>query len=257
MIFSNTSNVTLVITSCNRFDLLKQTLESFSKNNTYPLKEIIIIEDSGNSEIKTIIPNDWLSNTRLIINEKNLGQIKSIDLAYKEVLTEYIFHCEDDWIFYRKGFVEDSMAILDSNQSILTVWLRDIEKDLKKHYPFHFVFGQTKIGNINFYYLGSNSPEWKGFTFNPTLKRKSDYEKLNQYERPGMKSANVESFLSNFYDALGMSTVILENSAVEHIGWDNHVSTLEEKKKKKKKYKHLLLGFCLGIVLCTVMFNIF
>ena len=81
MIFSSKSNVTLVITSCNRFDLLKKTLESFSKNNTYPIKEIIIIEDSGNPKIRNIIPNQWLDNTKLIINEKNLGQIKSIDLA--------------------------------------------------------------------------------------------------------------------------------------------------------------------------------
>lgn len=70
MIFSSKSNVTLVITSCNRFDLLKKTLESFSKNNTYPIKEIIIIEDSGNPKIRNIIPNQWLDNTKLIINEK-------------------------------------------------------------------------------------------------------------------------------------------------------------------------------------------
>ena len=181
MIFSSKSNVTLVITSCNRFDLLKKTLESFSKNNTYPIKEIIIIEDSGNPKIRNIIPNQWLDNTKLIINEKNLGQIKSIDLAYQEVKTDYIFHCEDDWLFYRNGFIEDSMKILESDKSILTVWLRDIEKDIEKNYPFHYVFDEKTIDKISFYQLGSENPDWRGFTFNPTLKRKSDYKKLIKY----------------------------------------------------------------------------
>ena len=38
--------VSLVITSCGRFDLLEETLDSFFKYNTYPIKKIIITEDS-------------------------------------------------------------------------------------------------------------------------------------------------------------------------------------------------------------------
>ena len=38
--------VTLVITSAGRFDLLKETLDSFFEYNTYPIKKIIITEDS-------------------------------------------------------------------------------------------------------------------------------------------------------------------------------------------------------------------
>ena len=44
--------VTLFITSCGRPQLLKKTLVSFVRNNTYPIKEVIICEDSG---IKGII----------------------------------------------------------------------------------------------------------------------------------------------------------------------------------------------------------
>jgi len=42
--------VSLVITSCDRFDLFEKTLESFFKYNTYELNQIIIIEDSGKEE---------------------------------------------------------------------------------------------------------------------------------------------------------------------------------------------------------------
>jgi len=40
------NDVSLVITSCGRFDLLERTLDSFFKYNTYPIKEVIITEDS-------------------------------------------------------------------------------------------------------------------------------------------------------------------------------------------------------------------
>ena len=43
----NNDEVTMVITSCNRAELLEKTLESFVKYNTYPIKETFIIDDSG------------------------------------------------------------------------------------------------------------------------------------------------------------------------------------------------------------------
>jgi hypothetical protein len=34
----------------------------------------------------------------VIVNKKRMGQLFSIDKAYSVVDTEYIFHCEDDWV---------------------------------------------------------------------------------------------------------------------------------------------------------------
>ena len=49
--------VTLFITSCGRPELLKKTLLSFVKYNTYPIEEVILCEDSG---IKCIV--DFVKN---------------------------------------------------------------------------------------------------------------------------------------------------------------------------------------------------
>ncbi|MEG0404577.1 MAG: glycosyltransferase, partial [Anaerorhabdus sp.] len=168
VIFSSKSNVTLVITSCNRFDLLKKTLESFSKNNTYPIKEIIIIEDSGNPKIRNIIPNQWLDNTKLIINEKNLGQIKSIDLAYQEVKTDYIFHCEDDWLFDQPIQIEEYINILKNDSSATSIVLRKLSD---------FSFTEEEFNKIQFIQnsdittakLTKLHDQWHGFTFNPHI----------------------------------------------------------------------------------------
>ena len=41
-------SVTVVITSCNRVDLLERTIDSFIKYNTYPIDRYILIDDSAN-----------------------------------------------------------------------------------------------------------------------------------------------------------------------------------------------------------------
>jgi hypothetical protein len=129
---TNGMQVTCVLTSCGRFDLLERTLHSFFEFNTFPIKKFIIIEDSGYINSATIIkemidqlkiykPPEFL----VIENKHNIGQVKSIDWAYFHVETEYIFHMEDDWEFYAPGFIEESALIMQSNPWIITVSRKD------------------------------------------------------------------------------------------------------------------------------------
>ena len=120
--------VSLVITSCGRFDLLEKTLDSFFEENTYPIKKVIITEDSteGN-KLKKLVSKYKNQNFDLIINETRLGQLKCIDKAYKKVDTEYVFHCEDDWLFLKEGFIEKSLEVIEDNPKIAIVGLRPRE----------------------------------------------------------------------------------------------------------------------------------
>jgi hypothetical protein len=43
--------VTFILTSCGRVDLLKTTIETFEKFNTYPIKRGIITKDSCDEDI--------------------------------------------------------------------------------------------------------------------------------------------------------------------------------------------------------------
>ena len=43
--------LSIVITSCGRPDLLEKTIDSFLLHNTYPIKKWIITEDSGIKDI--------------------------------------------------------------------------------------------------------------------------------------------------------------------------------------------------------------
>ena len=44
--------VTVVLTSCGRLDLLTRTIESFNKFNTYPITKFLLIDDSGDKKFK-------------------------------------------------------------------------------------------------------------------------------------------------------------------------------------------------------------
>lgn len=217
--------VTFVLTSCNRPKLLEITLQSFFKYNTYPLTKVIIIDDSG---IKNCIDNclKYIPEnieSKIIYNEKNLGHAKSIDIAYSFVDTEYIFHCEDDWEFYDSGFIEKSLEILEKDEKIITVMIRPYEnlKILRRGPSINSV--TSKIFD-NLYRLVIKSKKgWTGFTFNPGLRRKKDYDKIKPYSDISVKGCIVEYKLQFIYDNLGYkAAVTLSNKGyIRHIGFEN------------------------------------
>jgi hypothetical protein len=176
--------ITLVVTSCGRYDLLAQTLESFYKFNTYPIKEVIVTED-------------W--------NQES--QVKSLDRAYARVKTPYIFACEDDWQFYKSGFIEESLEILEKYPKILQVWLRE-HNDTNGH-PI------VKLPQFDCETMKINWGFWSGFSWNPGLRRLSDYQAIgSSYSKFGQ-----EHLVSKAYADMGYHAAITPFGYVRHIGW--------------------------------------
>jgi len=221
--------ITMVLTSCNRPNELQITLESFFKFNTYQIKKIIIIDDSGKlgciDECLYLIPSNVEKN--IIYNKENIGQISSIDKAYSLVDTEYIFHCEDDWEFYDYGFIEKSMEILSTNEKIYTIWLREYQnfKVVQNGQPVNpnIVNNTHRILSV----FKERTNTWSGFTFNPGLRRLKDCKLLMPYSQyVGSNECNcggVEQALSNLYYKKGFVSAITlnEKGFIRHIGWDN------------------------------------
>lgn len=215
--------ITVVMTSCGRLDLLKRTMDSFLKFNTYPISEFIIVEDSCKldviNEIKRLYPF-----VNLIVNEKNIGQVASIDKGYSFVKTPYIFHLEDDWEFYRDHFIEKSLAILEYDKKIMQVWLRELY-DTNTH-PVESEICYLK--DIIYRYLQTNAlgGNWHGFTWNPGLRRLSDYKLVAPFSairEDGDFNALTECHVGQKFFELGFRAVILEQGYVKHIGYGKQV----------------------------------
>lgn len=210
--------VTCILTSCGRFDLLGITLESFFKFNTYDITEFFIYEDSGlpvPDDLKTDFPFiKWIEPGR------RTGQIVSLDTLWQSVKTPYAFTMEDDWETYRSGFIEASMEILESDPKIMQVWLR--EKEDTNQHPI--IYSPGKPYGI----MASNNGLWAGTCFNPSLKRKCDYDQIKSYGKWTQFNRNqpwkAEAAISQLYNKLGFKAAILLQGYIKHIGWDRHVS---------------------------------
>jgi hypothetical protein len=247
--FSQESNITLVVTSCGRLDLLKHTLESFDRFNTAPVREVFITEDAGDEGVRAVIPAHWKDHCTFFVNRPKLGQLASIDLAYEQVKTPYIFHCEDDWEFYRPGFVEDSRTILELRPQILQVWLRNYVYDLHVHSPYIRLGAREVVGGVPCYPLISDKPEWQSFSLNPGLRRLKEYRLCAPFAGYGGEKA-----LSQRYAELNLTAVTLEGDAVLHTGFGIHVETPAERQRKARRSRReqiklalvLLLGVCIG-----------
>jgi hypothetical protein len=209
--------VTFVLTSCNRFDLLADTLDSFLHYNTYPIAEYVLIEDSGNRGVDDVLRR-FRVPFRLIVNDPPIGQIASIDKAYAGIDTPYIFHCEDDWVFFRGGFIEDSMVLLDAIPEIVVVSGR--HRGQKADFDRRFFSSRQRDYKGIGYRLNEPTPDqtWGGYTFNPGLRRLSDYRKLGSFAAIGH-----EAEISRWFLARGMNVAHLENAACETIGDNRHV----------------------------------
>ncbi|MCV6631193.1 MAG: glycosyltransferase [Flavobacteriaceae bacterium] len=222
------NQVSFVMTSCNRFDLMEITISSFLKHNTFPIEQYIFIEDTNKKESLQKVINKFpeLNGKYLLLyNEPKLGQIKSIDKAYSYVNTPYIFHCEEDWEFYRSGFIEDSLQLLEEESQVISIWIRNLN-DTNKH-PVLPTRYSTKSG-VNYYKLETNYLNtWHGFTFNPGLRRLKDYKLLGCYKNVGHEQEiNVAYNQKKFFGA------ILEKDAVRHIGWHRRVLDTDKKRNK-------------------------
>ncbi|SCA55820.1 conserved hypothetical protein [Candidatus Terasakiella magnetica] len=232
--------VTFVLTSCGRVDLLQKTIESFEKQNTYPIKRAIITEDSCDPEVYQQVQDLFGDRFEIWANKEKKGQIKSIVDAYASIDTPYIFHCEDDWEFTRPNFIEESMAILESNPKILQPFLESIEDANIATESVELFKAEDKVELESTSYLTfsvAEGWEWGFFSFKPGLRRKSDYDLINGYAR-----FTNELDIGCVYKEQEFYCVVLDPPAMINTGHERHVADptrIWPKRRKAGKEKGL------------------
>ncbi|MFK3776736.1 glycosyltransferase family 2 protein [Agrobacterium sp. NPDC089420] len=204
------SDLTVVLTSCRRPDLLVETLGSFFATNDYPLHEFIIIEDSDDASVLGVPSLYPEQPIRIILNGRNLGQHRSIDVAYSQVQTPFILHLEDDWVFPVAGMVGRGVEILRRDAGIFLVQLRtdaDLPATIRRRSRMELGTGYWRIPP-------TAHRVWHSFTFNPTVKRLADYRKLPH----GYAGFPTEAAISLHYKENGDIMAWLEGTGVRHSG---------------------------------------
>ena len=204
-------NVTFVLTSCSRPDLLEATIESIGWDLLEKIPHKIIVEDSGNDQMfkyfyqDNPIPYDF----DILFHRENKGLVRSIDEAYRLVKTPYVFHCEDDWLFEGEGYIEKAISVLETVESLAQVCFR---KDCP--HPLNSTVGVTEDGVEYQIKLPNWRNEWYGFTFNPSVVRMDAYRKVGEY------FGHLEQEVSRrYYDKGYLSASLVgEDQVVSHSG---------------------------------------
>jgi hypothetical protein len=204
----------VVLTSCGRFELLRRTLASLLPALDAPFAQFIIVEDSGDARVREAVAGFGV-DFDILVNETKQGQIGSIDRAYSHVKAPLIFHCEDDWEFFRAGWLEPSARLLQLYPDVSMVGLRP-RADLN---PLMRDVPSREAEGIAFYvYDPRRHPEYFSYSFNPGLRRAADYRRLGPFAPIGH-----EPDISYAFKRAGFRMAALEQPAVRHIGWDHHV----------------------------------
>ena len=224
-------NITMIITSCDRKDLLERTINSFEEYSPNTISEIIIAEDGAgdNSFVKDLIKT--IPKITLINQTTRVGQLENIYQAYEAVSTPYVFHCEEDWLFTSPNFVNDSLNILENFKNCGMVHLRS-HNELARQIGEEFVNPTTyEIVSIKYWKIHEYL-KW-GYSYNPGLRRLEDYQNYDYYKNvlrpsygvmrdyPGWE---VEIHNTANYKHHDMWFACLgPEGSVTHIGGDRHV----------------------------------
>lgn len=173
--------VTICLTSCSRWDLLEKTIKSLVQFWDGPKPEKLLIYEDQDLTVQHFstlygFVNEWLyfSGWFFEIYHGKKGQIGAIDFLYSKVQTPYIAHWEDDWTTTKSGFIQKSLSILEEKPNIMQVWIR--EPNDRNGHPASGQVLQTSDGikyqMMKYGYRG----QFHGFSFNPGLRRLSDYK---------------------------------------------------------------------------------
>jgi hypothetical protein len=207
--------VTLFLTACGRPDLLEQTLKSFLMFNTYPIKEGIIMEDSGQQGINDFVHQLLPFPCQILYNSERLGQMRSIEQGLKLLSTPYVFHCEEDWEFYDSGFIEKSFEIIEKDSKVTSVWLRS-HHEILNYYGIPLI--KSELGD--YFYTGKNGLGSGSFSFNPGLRKLSIALQFTPYTKE-----DDEGTLCLKFREIGMTSAMINHpfGYVKHIGWGRHI----------------------------------
>lgn len=218
----------MCVTSCGRHDLLRQTLESFYLIVDQEPQELIIYEDGPTPKPEFLNGDIWRSrNVKWIQGGARMGQCFACARLIQEAKHDYVFWCEDDWLFQKEIYpiMRESKAILDEHDDMIQVSLRGpsgwhplISGHCRKHGIQHLQIAEP-------YWRG----EWGGWSWNPGLRRRSTLVKIlpQVMASVGVKGLKHEGELSKTLLDQGYRIADLGRAIVTHIG-GNRSRSIEE-----------------------------
>ena len=206
--------IAFTITTFNRLSLFIRTIDTFM--NTCLDKDLIsdwIIGDDGSSDydlsqIQSLYP--------FFTIHKNLkkGQASNLNNIFSKVKTEWLFHCEDDWLFLKKdSYIRKLFDVAFEDRGIKNITLKNYSSMDRR---------VTRTG-IKYSVDYHTSPrDWYGFTLNPGLQHRPTLLSLGMFDEDAeINNRKWDRKTSKAYEDAGYRRANLLEGYIQHIGQDS------------------------------------
>lgn len=177
-------------------------------------QELLIYEDSDTPRPEWLSGDLWRSrNVKWIQGGARMGQCFACAQLIREAKHDFVFWCEDDWLFQRQisPFMRESKDILAKHPEVVQVSLRGLSgwHPLVKLEKFPFLIAEP-------FWRG----EWGGWSWNPGLRRRETLAKIlpTVLSHVGVKGLRHEGELSKRLLDEGYRIADLGRPVVTHIG---------------------------------------
>ena len=226
------SDITAFVLSCNRLDLLDQTVQSFLQTRDV-ITRVVILDDSGVEGVFETLVERYGHLADVVCFPENRGLWWAKDFMVSFCFTKYIFYVEDDWLFLQTGYLEKSRAILEEHRTIGSIDLswRTFEEEGFDAYDPELIDGaffykkpwQITPGHLHWFC-------WQG---SPNLKRREDLLLLGRVEQ-----YYTEWNIDRKFFALGLRGIYLKDRYVMHLG--DHQSIMVNKRPNEQNTPEIL-----------------
>jgi len=233
----NLPRITVTITSCKRFDLFTQTVNSFVNccKDIHLVDEWLCVDDNSSKADRSDMQSMYPFITFYIKTPKEKGHPQSMNIIRNKVKTPYIFHMEDDWKFIeRRNFLSDCLEVLGDNPKIAQCLINKNyaepagDHEIKggmfnathsglRYYIHEFCHTQKKKNEF-FKKHGKHTKHcsyWPHFSFRPSLIRTKIFEELGEFNE---SVSHFEMNYSSRYVNKGYISAFLEAIYCLHIG---------------------------------------
>lgn len=218
--------ILLSFTTCKRFDLFEQTLNSIL-NHWLDIKMVdywFCVDDNSSQIERKKMQSKYKWINYYMKNENEKGHRQSMNIIWNklnELKPKYWIHLEDDFLFHRKmNYITDAIDILNKgreNNIKQVVFNRcygeTIESyNIKSHMEVNdIVMHNHQIGKFKYY----NCHYWKHYSLLPSLVDTEAILKIGNYDSPNTFFEG--DYAAKWYD-MGYRTAFFNMISCRHIG---------------------------------------
>jgi len=229
--------ITLTMTTCKRLKLFIKTVDSFLNccEDKHLISRYIVVDDNSSEEDRKVMQSRYPFMEFVFKSPDNKGHAHSMNLLRGMVKTPYVFHLEDDWLFFSKeSYMTKCVEIIESDDSYGQCLINPNFMELPRE-EMYIRGGVCKQTSRGLKYLvhefcpdqttreefdkkhgkGPSSNYWPHFSLRPGLTKRSVFENVGLFN-PG--ASHFEMDYAYRYVASGWKTTFLDRVGCIHTG---------------------------------------